>query len=213
MSHAIAGNPVEAGESVFSPADYFLGIAQRVIASGADTRVTLPGRGEVILYPARREYAARIDDPAEFFQAPAAQFQSAPLNAATEPAPPREIGELLWQAGFHASEGRLVKGTTKFDVVQFRHWPNLPRLPQTANTARICALLTRHPTTIMLAHRQLGIARDEVYQVYSAAHSAGLASIINQNPEAVGTAAPWAAEDKGESRGLFRSLFAKISGL
>lgn len=213
MSQAMASNPIDAGESVFSPSDYFLGIAQRVIASGVNTRVTLPGGGEVMLYPARKEYAARIDDPGEFFRTPAGQFQSAPLGASTEPAQPREIGELLWQAGFHASEGRLVKGATKFDVVQFRQWPNLPRLPQTPNTARICALLTRHPTTIMLAHRQLGIARDEVYQVYSAAYSAGLASIINQNPEAVGETGPGAAEDKGESRGLFRSLFAKISGL
>ncbi len=210
MSQGIASNPAEAADSTFSPNDYFLGIAQKVIAAGKNLRITLPGRGEVQLYPERHEYVADIADPAEFFRAPAGEFRSAPLESAA-PAHPRHIGELLWQAGFHASRGRLVDGITMFDVVQFRRWPNLPHLPKTANTARICALLTRHPTTIMLAHRLLGIRKDEVYQVYSAAYCAGLAEIVNQNPEALPAAGPEAGQS--EARGLFRSLFAKISGL
>jgi hypothetical protein len=206
----IASNTVEAVDSTFSPNDYFLGIAQKAITAGRDTRIVLPGRGEVQLYPERNEYVADIADHAAFFCAPASEFRSSPLEGAA-PAHPRHMDELLWQAAFHASQGRLVDGITMFDVVQFRRWPNLPHLPKTANTARICALLTRHPTTIMLAHRLLGIRKDEVYQIYSAAYCAGLANIINQNPEALPAAEPLG--DRSEARGLFRSLFAKISGL
>ncbi|HKB60443.1 MAG TPA: hypothetical protein VKC56_10420 [Gallionellaceae bacterium] len=212
MSHATAANPVESGESSFAPGDYFLGIAQRVIASGVNTRISLPTGGDVFIYPERREYDARIDDPREFFQAPAGQFTTAPLTGGDEAKRPRHIDDLLWQAAFHASQGRLMEGASMFDIVSFKRWPNLPQLPHTANTARICALLTRHPTTIMLAHRLLGIKKDEVYRVYSAAYSAGIAVIVNRNPEAVANEAPQ-AELADERRGLLRSLFAKISGL
>lgn len=212
MSQATLSNPSETGESVFSPDAYFLGIAQRVIESGRDTRVALPGLGEVLLFPGRKAFSADLSDREGFYRQAAAQFQVSPLEPSAEPKDPRQMGELLWTAAFHASQGRLVEGTSMFDVVQLYHWPNLPKLPHTPNTARICALLTRHPTTIMLAHRLLGIKKDEVYRVYSAAYAAGLANVINQNPEAVGAAEP-GEEDKSEARGLFRSLFAKISGL
>jgi hypothetical protein len=206
--------PTEPGDTAFPAADYFLGIAQRIISSGANTQIVLEGKGEVTLYPARREYSATIPDMAEFFKAPAAQFKVTPLTGNTAPQNPRHIGELLWQAGFHASEGRMVEGTSKYDVVQFRHWPNLPHLPKTANTARICALLTRHPMTIMLVHRQLGIEKDEVYRVYSAAHSAGLTSMVSQNPQALGdTPKNELPEPPPERTGLFRSLLSKVAGL
>jgi hypothetical protein len=160
---------------------------------------------------------------AEFFQAPAAQFKTSPLGESEKPELPKHIGELLWQAGFHASQGRMVAGTSKYDLVQFHHWPNLPHLPKTANTARICALLTRNPMTVMLVHRQLGIDKEEVYRVYSAAYSAGIALIRNLESTTHMRAfdpATLAASQAGEiiepvqeRTGLFRSLFTKISGL
>jgi len=206
-------NPL-AGEKYFPPADYFLGLAQRILSSGVNTRIVLEERGEVSLFPARYEYSADIADMAEFFQTPAAQFKTSSLGPTEKPQLPKHVGELLWQAAFHASQGRLVEGTSRYDVVQFRRWPNLPHLPKTANTARICALLTRHPMTIMLVHRQLGIDKEEVYSVYSAAHSAGIASMVSQNPQAVASDVPEAAlEDTSGKTGLFRSLFSKISGL
>lgn len=213
MSQVITSNAVEATESTFSPGDYFLGLAQRAIASGHDTRIALPGAGdEVLLYPARQMYSANLSDPEGFFQEAAGKFKVTSLGASAEPREPRHLAELLWMAGFHASRGRMTEGTSMFDVVEFHHWPNLTKVPHTANTARICALLTRHPTTIMLAHRLLGIKKDEVYRVYSAAHAAGIANIIHQNPEATAAAAP-EVEEKTDARGLFRSLFSKISGL
>ena len=217
MSQQAATSKDDSGEIFFSAGDYFLGLAQQAIASGKNTKITLAGKGEVAIYPARREFVADIAGQAEFFQAPAAQFQSAELGDVAPPAKggrSRHIGELLWLAAFHASQGRLVEGISKFDVVKFRQWPNLPHLTKSPNTERICALLTRHPTTIWLVHRQLGITKTEVSQVYAAAYSAGIVTVLNRNPQAA-TSNETEEEDKDTSqdRGLFRSLFAKISGL
>lgn len=209
-------SPSDAGDAVFPAADYFLGIAQRAASAGTSTRITLPGRGEVSLYPEHNEFFAYIPDMAEFFQAPAAQFEISPLDAAASPHTPgsgKNIGELLWQAAFHASQGRMLEGTSKYDVVQFLHWPNLTRLPKTRNTARICALLTRHPTTIMLVHRMLGIGKEEVYRIYSAAYVAGLANIVSRDRTMSEPATEPALAEPAQERGLLRSLFAKISGL
>ncbi|MBI3479913.1 MAG: hypothetical protein HY016_06100 [Nitrosomonadales bacterium] len=204
----------DSAETVFSAADYFLGIAQRIASSRDNTRVVLPGKGEVSLFPARKEYSANISNMAEFCLAPATQFEVVALgDTAQPPGSGKHIGELLWHAGFHASQGRLLEGTSRYDVVQFRRWPNLTRLPMTQNTARICALLTRHPTTIMLVHRQLGISKEEVYHIYSAAHSAGIASPVSRNPQAPDETAQTGSPEPAQERSLLRSLFAKISGL
>ena len=109
----------------------------------------------------------------------------------------------------------MIEGSSKFDVVQFRRWPNLTRLPKTPNTMRICALLTRYPMTIMLVHRKLGIEKKELYQTISAAYCAGIANVISHSPQG---AANESVEDIAlnvpeQKRNLLQSLFSKITGL
>ncbi len=194
----------------FAPAAHLLGIVQRIVAARGSARIVLPGRGDVAVFAGRGEYRADVQDMAEFCLAPAAHFEVSTITEAAITAyagPSRHVRDLLWCAAFHASQGSLVEGCSKYDVVRFRHWPNLTRLPVTQNSARICALLTRHPTTVMLVHHILGIEKKEVYQVYSAAHSAGL---VEKGGEPV---ADEAQTQPSQSRGLFRSLFAKIAGL
>jgi hypothetical protein len=204
--------------AAFAPANHLLGIVQRIVASRNDMRITLPGMGEIVIFPGRDEYRSKVQDLAGFCRAPAAHFQVTVVSEAAmtdSHAPARSIKDLLWMAAFHASQGLLLEGCSKYDVVQFRHWPNLTRLPATQSAARLCALLTRHPTTIMLVHHILDIDKNEVHQIYSAAYSAGIAHRISSNPVS-GSIDAFAAEVQPEpvqERGLFRSLFAKISGL
>jgi hypothetical protein len=201
-----------AGEA-FLPAEHLLGIVQRIIASGGNARIVLQGRGEIAVFSARGEYRADVRDMAEFCVAPAACFEVGAISEAviaSYPGQARHVRELLWSAAFHASQGRLVEGCSRYDVIQFRLWPNLTRLPATQNAARICALLTRHPTTVMLVHHILSIERKEVYQIYSAAHSAGLVEKVSKNPHSPGEEMQ---AQPVQARGLFRSLFAKIAGL
>lgn len=218
-----------ASAATFSPQDYLLGIVQRSVTAGESVRIALPGNGEIILLPAHNAFHAAVRDMAEFCRSPAALFELTPVAGDVSPSSfnsVRGIKDLLWQASFHASEGRLPHGCSRYDVVQFRYWPNLTRLSSTPNAARISALLTRHPTTIMLVHRLLGITKEEVCQVYSAAHSAGIAYVAHsfgRNPELASVEAGLASIEASEEviakaaapseRGLFRALFAKISGL
>ncbi len=216
MSLDLSNTATNAALTTFAPANHLLGIVQGVVASRDDTRITLPGKGEIVIFPGRNEYRSNVKDMAEFCRAPAGHFEVTVINqAAITDAPARSVKDLLWMAAFYPSPGLLLEGCSKYDVVQFRHWPNLTRLPATQNAARVCALLTRHPTTIMLVHHILDIEKSEVHQIYSAAYGAGIAHRISSNPVS-GSIDAFAAEVRPEppqERGLFRSLFAKISGL
>jgi hypothetical protein len=225
VSLELSNRTSDAGIDTFAPADHLLGIVQRVVAARVNKRIVLPGKGEVIILPDRGVYYADIQDMAEFCSAPSAQFTTTPFGEAAfqHPSKGRSIDDLLWNAAFHASQGRLIDGCSICDFVKFRHWPNLTRLPVTPNTARICALLTRHRTVIMIAHQILGITNKEVHQVYSAAYCAGIANVIdpeisnatNKNPafENFKFGTDESRPESEQRRGLFRSLFAKISGL
>lgn len=203
----------------FIPADHLLGIVQHSVACRRDTRIVLQGKDEVVIFPERGIYYTNVLNMSEFCRAPVTQFESEKFDKATLPpafGPGKSISDLLWQSAFHVSEGRLIEGCSKYDVVQFRHWPNLTRLPATPNATRICALLTRHPTTIMLIHRVLGLDKEEVCQIYSSAYCAGIAQVISRSPilniieDSTTDDTPL---EQVANRGLFRSLFAKISGL
>jgi len=202
------------GYTQLRPVNHLLGIVQHIVASQQNTRIVLPGKGEIAILPGRREYYANVLDTVEFCCAPAAMFEVTVFDTTAlqyVSGSGKNIRDLLWQAAFHVSHGRLIEGCSKYDVVKFRHWPNLTRLPVTPNAARICALLTRHPTTIMLVHRMLGIDKEEVCQIYSAAYSAGIADTLSRACfEASTTDNP---PEPVKEQGLFRSLFAKISRL
>lgn len=210
----------------FSPGGYFLGLAKRLAASHSNARIALPGRGEVSIMPDQHKFYANVPDMAEFCQAPAAAFEVSTLRKDEdahlhEMGHARNINELFWQAAFHASQGRLIESSSNgetvhiYDVIRLHHWPNLTRLPKTQNTMRICALLTRSPSTIMLVPRKLGIEPREVYQVYSAACSSGLVNVISNHLGRTDTQADIESEpiEASQGQGLLRSLFSKISGL
>jgi len=213
-----SGSDVGSATATFRSGDLLLGIVQRAKVSGKHTRIVLAGKGELAILPALGVYYTNTQDLTEFCRTPAMQFEVSEFGEEAlpyEPGSKKNLNELLWQIAFHASQGRLIEGCSKYDVVKFRHWPNLTRLPITPNTARICALLTRNQTTIMLVHRVLGIDKEEVYQIYSAASSAGLCHKIGSNLESANAEADLLANQPqpAKEHSLFRSLFAKISGL
>ena len=212
----------------FAPSDYFLGIAGKVIAAGSGATISLNGRGEVLILPEHGEYIAKVADMAEFCRAPAGEFRLSHVgkddySRLSSGGKCGNIPELLWEAAFYASQGRLVGSRSNeesvhiYDVIRFHHWPNLTRVSQTPNTMRICALLTRQPSSIMLVARKLGIDHAEMYQVYSAACSYGIVNVVSNH---MGRADVQASigDDEGAApaphqHGLIRALFTKIAGL
>lgn len=209
----------------FSPGNYFIGIVDQIMSGNKNARIDLANNGAVILLASQNIFYSQVRDMEQFCRAPASQFTIRFLNQADITSlhghgKPKNIKDLLWQAAFYASEGRLIESCTNggatqiYDVIKLHHWPNLTRLPITANTMRICALLSRSPSSIMLIHRKLGIEAEEVFQIYSAACSAGLVRIMHNN-----TADETPHIENGNikkvtvSSSIFRSLFNKLSGL
>lgn len=230
MNQGLSGTSLSNNEAglYFSPEDYFLGIVSHIAKSRGSARISLPGNGEIAMFSDRGEFHAKVQDMAEFCQAPASDFEVVALKDHRDGQrfsqfPSGKTRELLWTAAFHASQGRLDRYRSDnglahvYDVVSFTHWPNLTRLPVTSNTMRICALLARHPTSIGLVPRKLHIKPEEVYQVYSAANSYGIVNCLNPH---TGQSDPQndnmldeQADLVQKQRNLLQLLFDKISGL
>lgn len=177
-----------AGVDYFDPQDYLINILRRATANQQDLLIELDGIGEIILLSSRGEYFGFATDMAAFCTAPVERYTLTiltpnHLRLPSRQAIGRNIDELMWQAAFYASNGRLMEGCFRDDVVELAYWPNLTRVPLTENTPRISALLNRHPTSVTFAARLLKLEMPEMYQFYSAARCAGLARAVNRKPE------------------------------
>lgn len=213
MDTQLANRSTEATEAVkpFSPEDYLLSTLQRAVANRQDICLTHPSLGSLIVLSSRGEYFTDSPDLAALLCLPPDDCPVRILREGDQHIPPsctigRNIDELLWQAAFHASAGRLMAGCNLDDVIQLDYWPNLTRLPHTPNSFRILALLSKHPTSVFFAARLLKVPAGEVFQIYSAAKAAGLSRTINRKVEE-----PRLEPHRNQS--LLSSLLKKIARL
>lgn len=174
-------------DDVFSGNDYLVNIIKRAVSNNQNIHVSISGSGSITILPKIGEYFNHTDDLANFCALPASKFKVTVLNDKEIHNYPddtgRNIDELMWIAGFYASNGRLMDGCFRDDVVELLHWPNFTRLPSTPNSMRLASLLSNCPTSITLAYRYLRIEKQEAYQFYSAAKCAGLTRAVNRAPE------------------------------
>ena len=197
----------------FNPQDYLLGLLQKAIANAKDVIVSHDDFGVLALITESGEYFTNVRDMEKLCRAPSSQFDVREMspNEAIDCALGGEVGrnidELMWMAGYYASEGRLMKGLNLDDVVKIKHWPNLTRLPNNFNSFQMAAMLTRHPTTIVFARRVLKIPQEEINSFYTAAHCAGLSKTLNTPPDALPV-----PEDSGEKTLLSR-IIGRIASL
>jgi len=177
-----------AGMEKFDPKDYLLGVLQKAIARKKDISVNHSSFGDLTVFTEQGEYHTDIADFDGLCRTPASDFNVRDLSdkevmtIAGEKGIGRNIDELMWQAGYYASQGRLMDGLSMTDVVHLKYWPNLTRLPNNFNSFQMAAMLTRHPTTIVFAHRVLKIPQEEINAFYTAAYCAGLAEMLNTPP-------------------------------
>ena len=203
-------------QDTFDPADGLLGILQQLTTEKQATLVYAAGIGAVAVAPDLGDYFTELSDDelAAFCQVPATGFTAKRLGDASlkqllgQGTKGRNIDELKWRAAYHASQGRLMKGCGRDDVVLLKSWPNLTRLPVMANGVRIAALLTRHPTTVTLAHHLLKIPVTEMNEFYSAASAAGLAIAVNRKPGLTRQEI-----QPHRQRGLLGAIFEHVMGL
>lgn len=177
-----------AGVDYFNPDDYLLTTLRRATSNQQDVLLEVEGKGTLLMLSTRGEYFPSMTDMASFLTSSPDQCKLTILPKGDERIPSediigRNIDELMWKAAFYASEGRMMRGCYRDDVVELEYWPNLSRLPHTPQSMRIAALLSRHPTSIYFAMRLLKVSPAEMYQFYSAARAAGLARPINRKAE------------------------------
>ena len=174
-------------DEVFSPDDYLINIIRRAVKNNQNIHVSIPSLGSITVQSSTGEYIDNTEDLQRFCRFPASTYKVSILSA--KDAKPdtsqvgRNIDELMWIVGFCVSDGRLMEGCYRDDVVELMYWPNLTRLPSSSNTMRLASLLSQHPTSITLAYRFLKIDKAEAYQFYTAARCAGLARAVNRKPE------------------------------
>lgn len=194
----------------FNPDTCLVNILRRSASHGQDILVRAP-EGELVVLGQRKEYVAQIKDVAAFCRRPAHEFEVEVLKPADRRRPDasepgRPVAELFWKAAFYISQGRLMEGCYRDDVVHLARWPNLSRVPLTPNAVRICAFLSRYPTSITLASRLLKVELSELYQIYSAARCSGFAHALNRKAEE-----PLLAPHRNQ--GILSLLLGKITGL
>ncbi len=196
----------------FDPQEYLVGILQKSIARAKSVIVSHDDFGELAILTESGEYFTNVTDMEGFCRASSSQLNVKDMTSNEEidcslgEDIGRNIDEIMWMAGYYASEGRLMKGLNLDDVVKIKHWPNLTRLPNNFNSFQMAAMLTRHPTTIVFAHRVLKIPQEEINAFYTAAHSAGLSKTLNTPPNALPV-----PEDSGEKTLLSR-IIGRIAG-
>lgn len=200
------------GDVPLMPTIHLLGIIQRIIVSGQNTLVLLPGIGDIMIFPEQNEYYSSVNNMAEFCAAPIIKHKVVVIGKSdltTEQSVCRGLGELLWHLAFASPSAQLLDEYSIYDVVKFSQWPNLTRLPSTPNTSRILSLLTRHPTTLAHAQQKLRIEYTEIYQVFNAAHYAGIVEVVSRARVKVST--PCIQAKPSHEQNFFRSLVTKFA--
>ncbi len=203
----------------FFPEDYVISILLELSAEQEFIKISHPQYGELLASPKHGRYISRVNDAVTFFQAPRSSFSVIEMQEKFPPAIELfRIEDLLWEAALHASQGKLIDGLRKHDVVKFTRWPNLTRVSLTPDVMRVCALLTRFPTGIFLAQVILKVDEAEMNSVCSAAKAIGIVKLLNRKfaPDPVEIALAESkkmAVNDSNTENFFGRLIAKLSGL
>lgn len=193
----------------FDPDETLITDLKRAVLNSQDILLEQEGNGRLLVLGSRHEYFSQLNDEEDFFSAQQSAVKVTPLlkNDRLIPAANvigRNVDELMWKVAFHSSQGRLMKGCYPVDVIELTRWPNLTRLPHTANTPRIASLLSRQPSSLAIAGKVLKVSPQEMYQFYSAAHCAGVARPLNRT-------LPEPQLEPHRQRGLLAALWERLT--
>jgi hypothetical protein len=118
---------------------------------------------------------------------------------------PQEV--FMWSLGAMTSRGRLPDDVKADDRVYLRRWPSMTRFPYSDNDMRIVAYWVRQASSLQEIAQALGVPERDVFNVYTAAHAAGLAGKVRREVDGIWEA-PVVAEHS--ERGLFSSIMQRL---
>lgn len=210
---------MECRRDSFTVDDYVIGILLKLAPGHTHVRISHPENGALLVNPKNGECISRISNATGFYRAPRSSFTVTEMNEAFPlTVIAQQMEDILWEAAFHAAQGRLIDDLRKYDVLKFTRWPNLTRVSLTPNVMRICALLTRFPSGVYLGQIILDVEEAEMYSVCSAAKVIGIVNMLNRSikpdeAEVKLATAHVQKADESKSGQFLGRLFAKLSGL
>lgn len=173
--------------------------------------------GQIWIDPQHNRYWQQVNDPEAFFATPSSKAGVKRASPPTMCSPSGPLEELLWDAAFLGSRGRLFDGNSLHDLIELSWWPNLTRVAHFQSTFALCAFLSNRPSTMHLAFRALNVSEREACCFYNAALASGCLNTLKSRS---GTAAALKAVDSGDQQARNRDtvpfwsrLFNRISGL
>ena len=197
----------------FDPHEFVLGLILNAVSSRTNVEITLRGSlSRIIIQANLGEAVVLVDKEVEFYTAQIKSFRVKALNddftLSHSHGPIQNIDELTWTAAYHASQGRLMEGCKKTDILYLKYWPNLTAVPKTNSDISMCALFARHPTSMHVAKKMLDITQQDLNRFYSAARASGLSAIVNSRPDK-----PVSQKNPNDKRPLFRRILDKIASI
>lgn len=165
----------------FKPNSFFLGLLQHAMQEKAPaTLFSHPALGWIALHPQEKSWRHQVHNLREWCRRPANEFKLGAIPAQLDLSGfrPQRSEDLLWIAAFYAAQGSLISGTTVYDSLLLKHWPNLAHLPHTPDFLRLSALFSRRPHSLEEARQLLGVSLEEAATFYSAAHASGAIKLI-----------------------------------
>ncbi len=80
----------------------------------------------------------------------------------------------IWQTALWTTQGRVSRKIPLHTQIRLKRWPNLTRLPETIESLRLSAFLSRSPASPVLVMQMLGVEFAHVFNFIAAADSLGL---------------------------------------
>ena len=205
------GNTHTAENEQFDPHEYVLGLILNALASGTNVEISAKdGESKITLQANTNEAAMLVSNEYEFFTEKINFFRVKALddNLVLDHSHGliKNIDELTWTAAYHASQGRLMRGCNKTDVLFLKYWPNLTSVPKTNDDISMCALFSRHPTSMHVAKKMLDVSQQDLNRFFSSARASGLSAISNKS---LGESA--SLPNSGVKRPLFKRILDKLS--
>lgn len=113
----------------------------------------------------------------------------------------------MWNLGFMTCRGRIPLEASVSERQYLKRWPNITRIKLGENALRIISYWVKQPCSLVDIQKALDVSLQDVFTVYTAAFSAGLASNAKRHADYV-FEVPEVEDNK--RRGLFNRIVKRL---
>lgn len=196
----------------FAAADCLIQPIRQSIEGTDPVLLKVPDHGHVWIDPVRKLFKSHIRSEEGFFTArPEALIMQA--DSASPDGGARALDELLYRAGWFASDSALIDECHPYDIIEMRQWPNFTRLPHAQSLFALASLLARRPSSMSIAYRKLRVPQTEALRFFNAVVAAGYVRVVSSQPDSVSAPASKDAVEAPAAGGFWSRLFERMSGL